>query len=147
MWKALVIGLIHHRPFFLFSFVSFLCMHWKLSVFLHLCSVGLCHLVTEGPEKGEWIKPSYCGEGGLGGAEGVFITDLDGFSLQYSRFMSSWSCFVGPRDLIISLPASFLCGSAVLGLRAFLPTNPNKVLLSLFLSYFLTLSFFPFPFI
>lgn len=52
-------------------------------------------------------KTRYCGESGLGGAGAVFTTDLDGFSLQYSRFMSSWSCFVGPRDLIISLPPHF----------------------------------------
>lgn len=122
-------------------------MHCKLSVFLHLGSIGLCHLVTKGPKKGEWKKQTTVVRGGLG-ERGEFSPQIWTVSdLQYNRFLPSWSCFVGPRDLIISLPASFLCHPAVLGLHAFLPANPSKVLLSLFLSYSLTLSFFPFSFI
>lgn len=65
--------------------------------------------------------------------------------LQYDRSLSSLSCFVVLCDLIISLPTSFLCDSAVLGLHAFLPTNPSTALLSLFnliiSPYFLAFSF------
>lgn len=55
---------LHTSP--AFSFVPFVCMHHKLSVFLHLCSVGLCHLVATGTEKGAWKRQAFMGREGLG---------------------------------------------------------------------------------
>lgn len=50
----------------MFSFVPFVCMHYKLSVFLHLCSVRLCHLVAKGTEEGEWERQAFMGREALG---------------------------------------------------------------------------------
>ena len=89
-------------------------------------------------------KASYWG-GGLR-EQGEFSPQIWAISdLQYHRLVSSWSCSVGPLDLIISVPTSFLCDSADLGLHAFLPTNLSEDLLSLFLSYSLFV-FLPFSF-
>lgn len=86
-------------------------------------------------------KARYCGEVELGEAMWAFTTGLD----HFRPAMFSWSCFVGLCNLIISLPDSFLCGSAVLGLHPFLPANPGKVLLSFFI-LFSHLVFLPFSF-
>ena len=54
---------LHTSPAFFCVFFCFFSLHaLQLSVFLHLCSLGLCHLVTKGPEKGEWKKQAI-GEG------------------------------------------------------------------------------------
>lgn len=66
------------------------------------------------------------------GAGGVLTTDLDHVRPAVQQSVSSWSCIVGLRDLVMSLPASLLCDSAVLGLYAFIPTNPSKTLSSPF---------------
>lgn len=106
-------------------------------MFLHLCSIGLCRLVTEGPEKGEWKKQATMRKGGLE-EQGKFSPPVWTVSdLQYSRFMSSWSSFVGPCNLIISLQPHVVLQSSLQILAEFC---------CLFFILFSHLVFLPFSF-
>lgn len=58
---------LHTSPAFFVCFPLFLLSACTTSfLFLHLCSVGLCHLVAKGTEKGEWKRPVFMGREGLG---------------------------------------------------------------------------------